>query len=325
MLKRFGKKRIVLTVTILLLLLVVIYSGLQLLKPTVFDSGEESTDTKTIERDNKKYFPRQDINVFLIMGIDKLGKVESSGSYRNSGACDVVALAIFDESDKSYRILCLNRDLMLKMPVLGVGGKKAGSVTQQLALAHTYGEGLKDSCENVKTTVSDFLYGLEIDYYVSLNMDAIGILNDSVGGVRVNVTDDFSAVDPTIKKGEMLLNAQQALTFVQTRKGVGDEMNLSRMERHKEYMNGFFEALGTKLDSNSKFAISAMKNVSDYMVTDCSPEVLGTFASRYSDYVLKEIVTVEGINSVGDGYMEFYPDEEKLDSLILRLFYEEKK
>ncbi len=325
MLKSDGKKKLVLTVTVLLLLLVVIYSGLQLLKPTVFDSSDDSTNGKTIERNGIRYFPRQDINVFLIIGTDGTGPLEAVDYHRNDKSADLVSLVIFDEKDQTYSILCLNRDTMVKMQELGAGGKSIGTVTQQLALSHTYGSGLKDSCESVKKTVSDFLYSLEIDYYVSLNMDAIGILNDSVGGVKVNVTDDFSAVDPTITKGEMVLNAEQALTFVQTRKGVGDEMNLSRMERHKEYMNGFFEALGAKLDENGNFAISAMKNVSDYMVTNCSPEVLGKFANRYSDYTLKEIVTVEGENTVGDKYMEFYPDEEKLDSLILRLFYEEKK
>ncbi len=323
--KSNAKKKLVLTVTILLLLLVVIYSGLQLLKPTVFDSSDNSSGGKTIERNGIEYFPRQDIKVFLIIGTDGTGPLEAVNYHRNDKSADLVSLAVFDEKNQTYSILCLNRDMMVKMQEIGAGGKSIGTVTQQLALSHTYGSGLKDSCESVKKTVSDFLYGLKIDYYVSMNMDAIGILNDSVGGVKVNVTDDFSAVDPTITKGEMVLNAEQALAFVRTRKGVGDEMNLSRIERHKEYMNGFFEALGMKLNENSNFAISAMKNVSDYMVTDCSAEVLGTFAKRYSDYTLKEIATVEGENVKGNKYMEFYADEEKLDSLILKLFYEVKK
>ena len=59
------------------------------------------------------------------------------------------------------------------------------------------------------------------NYYISMNMDAIAILNDAVGGVTVNVTDDFSAVDPSITKGEVTLKGDQALTFIQTRKDVG--------------------------------------------------------------------------------------------------------
>ena len=46
---------------------------------------------------------------------------------------------------------------------------------------------------------------------------------------------------------------------------------------------------------------------------------------RYEGYTLNEIVTPEGENVMGEEYYEFYPEEEKLDELILRLFYAPKK
>ncbi len=322
--KHINLKTVLSGIAVVLLLLVVIYSGLQLLKPAVF-TEPEVPPSKTIERDGVKYFPRQDITVFLIMGIDKEGKAVSSGSYNNDGEADVVALAVFDETDKSYSVLCLNRDTMLDMPVLGIGGKNAGTLHGQLALSHTYGSGLADSCKNTKKTVSDFLYGLEIDYYVAFNMDAIGILTDAVGGVKVNVTDDFSAVDPTITKGEIVLNSSQALNFVRTRQGVGDQMNVSRMKRQEEFLKGFFESLHIKIHESDRFLVNTYGNVSEYMVSDCSVDVLAALTDRYSDYTLKEIVSPEGENVKGKQYMEFYPDEEKLDDLIVRMFYAPKK
>ncbi len=321
---RKQKNNLILGVVILLLMLVVIYSGFRILQPTVF-YPENETSTKTIERNGKKYFPKQDITTFLILGIDQEGPVKDSGSYNNDGENDVVMLAVFDETDKTYSIISLNRDTMLEMPTLGLGGKPADEIYGQLALSHTYGSGLKDSCELTKRTVSEFLYGVEIDYYVSLNMDAIGILNDAVGGVTVNVTDDFSAIDPTITKGKITLNAKQALEFVRTRKDVGDQMNVSRMSRHEEYMKGFLSALDKKLDQSSSFAFDVYEDVSDYAVTDCSMNVLATLVSRFSDYALKEIVTPEGENVKGNTYMEFHVDEDKLDALIIRMLYDEKK
>ncbi len=322
--KHIDFKTVLSGIAVVLLLLVVIYSGLQLLKPAVFTEPEEQL-SKTIERDGVKYFPRQDITVFLIMGIDKEGKVVPSGSYNNDGEADVVALAVFDEVDKSYSILCLNRDTMLDMPVLGIGGKPAGTLNGQLALSHTYGSGLADSCKNTKKTVSDFLYGLEIDYYVAFNMDAIGILTDAVGGVKVNVTDDFSAIDPSITKGEVVLNSSQALNFVRTRQGLGDQMNVSRMERHEEFMKGFFDSFHAKIEESDSFLVKTYSDVSEYMVSDCSADVLAAISERYSDYTLKEIVSPEGENVKGEKYMEFYPNEEKLDDLIVRMFYAPKK
>ena len=114
---------------ILILVLVMIFSGLQILESTVFHDGqgtEETIPSKTIVRDGIEYFPRQDITVLMVLGIDKFGPVQDSESYNNSGAADMVSLLIFDEETQICNVLCLNRDTMMNMPVLGVGGKEAG-------------------------------------------------------------------------------------------------------------------------------------------------------------------------------------------------------
>lgn len=311
---------------ILLLVLVMLYSGLRLLEPTL-SSGESeqngSNVSKTITRDGVDYYPRQDLTVVLAMGIDQYGIVESSESYNNTGDADMVMLMIFDETNEKCDVLYLNRDTMLEMPVLGIGGKQAGTYYGQLALAHTYGSGLEDSCENVVNTLTDFLPGVTIDYYVSMNMDAISILNDAVDGVTVTVEDDFSNVDPTITMGEMTLRGEQAINFVRTRKDVGDQLNVSRMERQKEYVEGFMDALKAKAE-DSEWFLDTYEAVSPYLVSDCSANVLIGMMERYSDYALGQVVTPEGENVLGEEYYEFYVDEESLDNLLLELFYSPK-
>ena len=313
-------------VVILILVLVFLISGLQILESTVFsqDSVQETTGRKTIIRDGIEYFPRQDITVLLVMGIDQNGPVQDSGYYRNEGAADMVALLIFDEETKDYSILYLNRDTMLKMPVLGIDGKPAGTNYGQLALAHTFGNGLEASCENVRKTVSDFLYGLQIDYYLSMNMDAIGVLNDAVGGVTVHVTEDFSKVDPSIPMGRVTLMCQQAINYVRTRKNVGDQLNISRIQRQKDYIQGFMSAFDQAAKQNTNFMVSTYEEISEYMVTDCSVNAINGMLSRYKDFPLRQIVTPEGENVLGNEYYEFHVDAEALDALILELFYRAK-
>ena len=114
-------------------------------------------------------------------------------------------LLVFDENARECTVLYLYRATMLNMDVLGVRGEYAGTAYGQLALAHTYGTGLEDSCQNVKNTLMKYIHGLTIDYYVAMNMDAIPVLNDAVGGVTVTVVDDFSKVNPTITMGELTL------------------------------------------------------------------------------------------------------------------------
>jgi LCP family protein required for cell wall assembly len=237
---------------------------------------------------------------------------------------DVVSLLIFDETNQNCRILQLDRDTMLKIPVLGIGGKYAGDIFGQLALSHSYGSGLEDSCENTRTTVSNFLYGLQIDYYMSMTMDAIRVMTDAVGGVKVNVTDDFSKVDPTIAMGEVTLNGEQAINFVRTRKDVADQMNKTRMVRHETFMKGLMEALKAKLNGDEAFALSLFEDIAPYIVTDCSGNVITSLTSRYGDYPLVEIVRPEGTHSKVGDHLAFMPDTDKLDALILRLFYAPK-
>ncbi len=314
-------------IALLSLILMFLISGLHILESTVFHTETEQMpqgQRKTIMRDGVEYFPRQDITVMLVMGIDQTGPAEDSGSYRNSGAADVVMLVIFDEKNENARILYLNRDTMVRMPVLGLGGKEAGTTYAQLALSHTYGSGLEDSCENTVRTVSDFLNGIAIDYYVSANMDAIPILNDAVGGVTVLVEDDFSQIDPSITQGTMTLRGDQAMSFVRSRSGVGDQLNISRIERQREYIRGFTEAFEKAVDDNSQFVVTTYDAVYPYLVTNCSVNTISGMLSRYEGYEIVEISTPEGENVRGEEYYEFYVDEEKLDALILRMFYAPK-
>ena len=87
---------------VLILVLVVIIGGLRILEPTFFHREEnpaETTPSRTVTKDGVAYFPRQDITTILFMGIDQMGPVESSGSYRNYGESDVVMLVILDEKN----------------------------------------------------------------------------------------------------------------------------------------------------------------------------------------------------------------------------------
>ncbi len=319
-------KAIAIFCVVLVLIFVVAYSGLRVLESTVFNNGEQTQSkiSKTITRDGIDYFPRQDITVLLVIGIDRMGGFESSGYFRNENSSDVVALLIFDETNEECSVLYLNRDTMLTMPALGITGRRAGTFYGQLALSYSYGSGLEDSAELTREAVSNFLYGLNIDYYAVMTMDAITVLNDAVDGVTVNVVDDFSEIDPTITMGEVTLRGEQSINFVRTRRGLGDQLNVSRIERQKEYIRGFVEAFRAKREKSQSFMLTAYSEVTPYVISDCSLNTLSIMLDKFADYELKEIVSPEGENVLNDFY-EFYVDEQKLDELILRLFYAPKK
>ena len=317
----------VLSCVILILVLVMIIGGLRILEPTFSRGGTlatEPTASRTVTRDGVDYFPRQDITTILFMGIDQMGPVKASGSYRNYGESDVIMLVILDEKNESYSILAFNRDSMVTMPALGIGGKQAGTFYGQLALAHTYGSGLEDSAENVRVTLRNLLGDVTIDHYVAMNMDAISVLTDAIGGVTVNVTDDFSYVDDTIPMGIVTLTGQQAYSFVRIRENLGDQLNITRMNRHKEFINAFMKGFNARVSNSDTFVLTTYDRVAPYIVTDCSVNVLTALVSRFSEYELKEVVSPAGENILSEEYYEFHLDEEALNDLVFELFYAPK-
>lgn len=318
--------RIVLVCVVLVLLSLMIYSGLRILESTVFSDGQgEQIATKTIIRDGIRYYPRQDISVVMVLGIDRSGKVVPSEEPNHGCAVDMATLLVFDEKNKTCTLVCLNRDTMVEMPRLNEHGRVTGTRVAQLALSHTYGRGMADSCLNTAEAISDLFHGITIDHYFSMNMDAVSILNDAVGGVTVNITDDFSVIDPSLKMGEFTLRGEQAMTYVQSRYGVGDQLNLSRIRRQKEYMQGFWPKLQKKASESSNFVVKTYGEVDDYVVTDMTPEVIMRMMKDYSDYSLKDVISLEGENILGEEHYEFHPDEKALDALALELFFAPKK
>ena len=126
--KRNPLKVVLVPVILLALVIVILYSGLQILESTVLQNTEKPaqvTTTKTISRNGIEYFPRQYVTVMMVLGIDQMGPVTSSNYHRNNGAADSIMLLVFDENARDCTVLYLNRDTMLNMDVLGVRGEYA--------------------------------------------------------------------------------------------------------------------------------------------------------------------------------------------------------
>lgn len=321
-------------VLILVLLLLLVGCGLFFLRSMERQELEQVTsDTEDIPElqrarvyyDDSWYAMRDDLTNILVMGVDKFSGTASSDpdGYTNSQQADFLLLLSIDDADKSIRALHINRDTMAEIERLGLGGVRLGSYTGQLALAHTYGSGGRDSCSNEVRAVSRFLYDVPIAHYYSVTMDAIPVLNDMLGGVTVYVEDDFSKADPSIKQGtEQRLMGDQALHFVRERGGMEDSTNLSRMRRQRAYMEALYQRMMEVLSKDESFATRMGIKLADYSVSDLSSDQLSKLADRVKDYRFKGIESVAGEAVVGDQFMEFYADEEALTEQVIRLFFE---
>ena len=269
------------------------------------------------------YISRQNLETVLFLGLDEFSDSGTEGSYNNSRQADFILLLLLDHERRTVSAMHLNRDTMTDIQILGVTGEPAGAFVGQLALAHTYGDGGRNSCLNTAVAVSNLLYGVEIDHYVSLTMDAVPILNDMVGGVPVTVLDDFTAIDPELAPGDtVLLRGEQALAYVRTRRELEDSSNLHRMERQRQYMSSFLEQFQSAIREDQEFLVDAVLSIEDCMVSDCTVEQLSGLAENIQEYQFNGVRTSEGEAVQGEEYMEFHVDEEALQALVTELFYQ---
>lgn len=291
-----------------------------------FPIQETSDFGNIIQYNNRNYVLKDNIQTFLIMGLDKYDESVDNTGYRNNQQADFAVLLVFDNEASKCTAIHINRDTITDVCVLGVAGEKVGTVKEQIALAHTYGNGKKVSCRNMATAVSGLLHDIKIDHYLSMTMDAVATVNDSVGGVEVEILDDFTDIDSALVKGQKVtLRGEQALTYVRTRYGMNDSSNKARMVRQRQYLTALYEKFITKATEDENFLSRLSLRISDYLISDCSVNQLQTLFDKVSTYDITDIRYFDGEYVVGDVYMEFYPDEESVKKTVVDLFYEVKE
>ena len=269
------------------------------------------------------YRLRRNLDTYLLIGIDKdsdrLENLDPEAKLNNLQS-DFLMLVAVDRDSGTVTALQINRDTMAEIPRIGKAGERIAPVTQQLALAHTYGSGGRDSCVNTVHAVSGLLYDLLIDHYVSVTMDAVPVLTDLAGGVPVYVEDDFHL--DALKQGETVtLHGDLALTFVRSRMSVADGSNLNRMNRQRVYLNSLYDRLREKMQEDG-FALRLAKELSEYTVSDMLTEELAKAAEQVDSCRFTGIEVLPGEAVKGEVYIEFYPDEPALQELLIQLLFE---
>ncbi len=284
-------------------------------------------ENEQITIDGVTYRQKNNLTTILFMGIDKDNDQMQTAGFRNGGQADFLRLLVIDPDSKTVSQVQIDRDTMTPITILGVLGNRSGMRTLQISLSHGFGDGLEQSCELTAEAVSNLLLNVPIEYYVSMNLDGISVLNDSLGGMTVTLEDDFTSIDPTMEKGKTItLVGDQAETFVRSRMSVGVGTNEARMARQQQYLSQMMDVLHEKVLSSSEFIGTLFDALSPYLVTNLSRAQMINEAWAARNYQRAPLYVPEGTHQVGaDGFMEFHVDEDSLEKIVLELFYQRMK
>ena len=317
-----NKKKGIIVLALLFLLMVAIF-GLSLIKEFFDNDDTEGYYECDYVYNGQNYNEKDNLKLVLFVGLDSYDNTVSD-SYRNDMLADCDVLLVLNEDDKTILPIQINRDTMCDYNILGIGGRIGGVEHGQLALSHSYGAGDMASLVNTKDAISNILTNIAIDYYASLPMDAVSVVNDLAGGITVYVEDDFSMVDPSIIQGQNnKLIGNQALRFVRARQGVDDNTNLSRMNRQRVYLRALFEKSKDLASSDSNFVFNTMNSISKYLIANTDVYGLSDLANTLLDYELLDAVQLKGEARVGEeGYMEYILDKKDVEKFCIDTFYE---
>ena len=279
-----------------------------------------------IRYDGNVYDYNEDITTFLVMGIDKRDEVvKEVQEGTDGGQADALFLLVLNPRDESIKIVGINRNTMTDIDVYDEYGRYQTTVIGQICTQHGFGNGMEESCEYQVKAVSNMFYQLPIHGYAAINMSAIPIINDMVGGVDVTVLEDLTKADKKLVEGETVhLEGKEALTYVQNRDiklfGSSDR----RLERQRQYLNGFIKAAREAASENNNAAIEIFTAINDKMVTNITADeisYLAPYMTRFS-FDATDFKMINGENKKVGEFEGFYVDEKDLYKTIIDVFYE---
>lgn len=270
------------------------------------------------------YRYNEDILTFLFLGIDKMGEVDAAEDGMDGGQSDAIFLLTLNPHKKEASIIGIPRDTMTDVETYSRSGSYTGTIKTQLCLQHGYGDGAQLSCERSLAAVSHLFYGLPIHGYCAINMGAIPLLNDAIGGVTLRSLEKLDFRDFQAEEGEELhLEGMDAYYYLHNRDTASFNSAGRRLQRQKQYLTEYVAAAIAAIKEDITLPVSLYGTLSKYMVTDITVDEVGYLAPQATGYHLGEIRSLEGATVLGKEFEEFHPDEEALYRLILEIFYEE--
>lgn len=311
-------------VLILAVLLLYVYFDKEQNNDPVFGSvdGLYFSDIVMVHDGQKYYYRENEITNYLLIGLDRDSVSQTTG-HQNGGQADFLLVLSVDRVNRTITPVMLDRDTMTEVQTYGVFGHPSGKRIMQLCLAQAYSGKDISGSSNTAHSVEKLLHGVKIDRYLTMDISAIPVLNDKIGGVEVTLEDDFTVYDPVMTQGSTIrLMGEQAEFFVRGRMTVADGTNASRMKRQQQYLSAFLAQLHQKMEEDPDMLIKLWNSVDGHLRSDTPEDILLQEANAYANYTWNPMRTLQGSHSLDEyRFAEFWVDENFLRELAAEIWF----
>lgn len=298
------------------------------LKTEVVKTGKAKGEREGlfVTYNDKEYQYNEDIINFLCLGIDKDVSMEEMQTDGNEGLADAVVLISVNVENGQIKILAIPRDTMVPVKVVDETGHFVKNANQQITLQYVYGSNAAMSCELMVDAVSNLLYKVPIQRYCSINLSAVTVLNDTIGGVDVQVLEDVHISGKNYHAGDVLhLQGTMALDYIRDRDCDIFGSSMGRLERQKQYMSNYFSTAVDAIKADMTLPMTLFQSLQGNMCTNITTEDIAYLVPELLDVSLnmEDMSMVPGEVTQPGELEEYIVNTDQLKELVINYFYEE--
>ena len=306
---------------------VVVY-GVSMLNK-VEDSLRPDDSTPTIQEEVKtaeEY--KGDVVNILVCGIDYEEGRNYSDASSNDGMTDMILYCQFDIKNGALHMLQIPRNSLVatkNRKVTLSNGKTYSATNYQInSVALSNGGSI--------AALADVIYDqyrLPVDYYVSVDMQALVEMVDNFGGIEVYIPHDMSFAGSVLKQGYRNLDGASAEFFVRCRHGEGyANSDIDRLNMQRYFYAGLFKRVRSMGVTDVIAQLPLIFN--NYIHTDMDLTTIAKMLVSFTridsaNIMLAQTPVFMGVPNVGktssfDGYSCVVPDAGSIAELLNTYF-----
>ncbi len=296
----------------------------------VEDSLRPDDSTPTIQEEIKTAEGyKGDVVNILVCGIDYEEGRAYGDAESNDGMTDMILYVQFDIKGNALRMLQIPRNSLVttanKKVTLSNGKTYAASNYQINSVALSNGGSI--------AALADVIYDqyrLPIDYYVSVDMQALVEMVDNFGGIEVYIPHDMSYGGSKLLKGYRNLDGASAEFFVRCRHGEGyANSDIDRLNMQRYFYAGLFKrarAMGiTDILNQLPLVLEKHYIKTDMDITTIAKLLVSFLKVDSANIILAQTPVFMGVPNVGKtdsfaGYSCVVPDASSIAKLLNQYF-----
>ena len=269
-----------------------------------------------------------DVVNILVCGIDyEEGRAYSSDG-SNDGMTDMILYCQFDIKGGALRMLQIPRNSLVatqnRKITLSNGKTYAATNYQINSVALSNGGDIAALAEVIYDQ-----YKLPIDYYVTIDMQALVEMVDNFGGIEVYIPHDMSYGGSKLLKGYRNLNGASAEFFVRCRHGDGyANSDIDRLNMQRYFYAGLFKrarSMGVTDILNQLPLVFKNYIKTDMDISTIAKLVVSFLKIDSSNIILAQTPVFMGVPNVGktdsfNGYSCVVPDAGSIAALLNQYF-----